>query len=336
MNFAETFTGDFPSHRVGRLFVLGFEGVELTDELVSFASRYGLGGVVLFAKNCPDAGTVRYLCDEIHTRLKDPDDGWTPLVLIDQEGGRVERIKEGVPRLPPAATLAELGVEEIERLASEQSAALKGLGIDVNLAPVCDVVRTAESGVIGDRSFGTSGAEVARNVLAFHRGMQKAGMIGCAKHFPGHGASTHDTHTHTGRVELTLDEVRQSDLVPFGALVAAGAESVGMVMAAHLNFPKIDADPVFLSRLWLQDMLRDELGFGGVIISDDMEMAAAQNEGEPVDVALQALFAGCELLIYGQNLPSRLDPADVAQRLEQALPDHLIEAATQRLWSLRQ
>lgn len=318
--------------KVGRLFVLGLEGTEVTEELVSFASRFGLGGVVLFAKNCPDAATVKELCIEIHARLKDPDDGWTPLILIDQEGGRVERIREGVPSLPPAAELAELGEEEIEALSFEQASALKELGIDVNLAPVCDVIREGESGVIGDRSFGSTGDKVAKYAAAFHRGMVRGGVYGCAKHFPGHGASAFDTHTHTGTVELALDELRKTDLKPFAALTGEG--SVELVMAAHLNFPKVDDAPVFLSKFWLTDLLRGELGFEGVVISDDMEMKGAQNEGEPADVALGALFAGCDLLIYGQNLPDRVDPAAVALKLEAVLPDYLIEASTKRLWSL--
>jgi beta-N-acetylhexosaminidase len=159
-------------------------------------------------------------------------------------------------------------------------------------------------------------------------------VIGCAKHFPGHGASSTDTHTYSGVVELTLEELNDIDLVPFRALVDGG---VGLVMAAHLTLPKVDADPVFLSKPWLGAVLRSELGFKGVVLSDDMEMAAAQNEGDPVDVALQALFAGCDLLIYGRNLPlsNALDPSQVASILEQVVPDYMIEASTERLWGLR-
>lgn len=305
--------------KIGRHLVLGFEGTTLPESLIAFAARHDLGGVILFSRNCPDADTVKNLVAQVKTRL-----GPQVLVMVDQEGGRVERIKEGVERLPPAAVLSLTGPEGVEESARRQSADLKALGIDVNLAPVCDVLRPGESGAIGDRAFSTDPEMVALLAASFHRGMVKGGVIGCAKHFPGHGASARDTHLGPGTIDLTLDELRRTDLVPFASLIEAG---VPLVMACHLSYPAVDEKPACVSDKWINGILRAQMGYTGVVITDDMEMGAAQTHAAPVDAALEALNAGCDLLIYGRMLKPPADVDEIADHLAaNADPDMLAKS----------
>lgn len=313
---------------VGSLMVVGFDGLSVPGWVAAFANEYGLGGVILFARNCPGPEEVRSLAAEIHA-LCDP----APLVMIDQEGGRVERLRVGIKRLPSAAAMAALGEAGVEELAFAQSFELKALGVDVNLAPVCDVVRPGESGAIGDRSFSAKPADAGKLAAAFHRGMRRAGLKGCAKHFPGHGASVVDTHLGAGRVALSAEELFAVDLPPFASLVEAG---VHMVMACHLSYPALSPDPVCYSDFWLGEVLRNRLGFRGVTITDDMEMGAARDAGEPWQVAAKAINAGADMLIYGRMLAPDLDLAALAGKLSKAVDPERVAESAARIAALRQ
>jgi beta-N-acetylhexosaminidase len=235
-------------------------------------------------------------------------------VFVDQEGGRVERIRDGVPLLPPALELGRGGVVAVEAAAREQAMALAALGIDVNLAPVCDVVQEGESGAIGDRSFGRDPSAVAGLAAAWIRGALAGGVLPCAKHFPGHGAARVDSHRGLPVVDKSWEEWARVDLPPFVAAVAAGAP---FVMAAHVCFPAVAAEPATLSTEWLGRELRGRLGFRGAVVSDDLEMGALAGLGEPDEVALAAVRAGCDLLIYGRMLRPDLDVWPIAEALEQ-------------------
>ncbi len=212
--------------------------------------------------------------------MAEADPGSPALVLVDQEGGRVERIRDRVPRLPPARTFGDDPAGE-RRLAEEvtsQARALAELGVDVNLAPVCDVVQEGESGAIGDRSFGADPALVGRLAAAHVRATLRGGVLPCAKHFPGHGAARVDSHRELPRIAKSLDELERTDFPPFRAAVEAG---VPMVMAGHLLCPAVSASPATLCRTWLGSVLRERLGFGGAVVSDDMEMGALAGLGTP-------------------------------------------------------
>lgn len=312
---------------VGNLFVLGFEGTSVPEWVKSFAERFGLGGAILFKRNCPDARTVREITNALSI-LCEP----APLVMVDQEGGRVERLKEGVTSLPSAREMAQLPAEELFDAACRQGRELKALGINVNLAPVCDVVRPGESGAIGDRGFGTAPETVTRAALAWVKGARKAGIQCAAKHFPGHGASPVDTHLGAGVVARPREELYAVDLPPFAALVKAGVE---LVMACHLSYPDEDQLPACYSPYWLNEVLRNRLGFKGAIITDDMEMGAIADAGEPARLALKAVDAGADLLIYGRMLNPSLNVFKVAEYLEKALDGKRLQEALARVNSLR-
>ncbi len=300
------------SPRPGRCLVIGYEGVEPPAELFAFAGRHGLGGVILFARNCPDAPTVARAVASLRVGLAGADPGGSPLVLVDQEGGRVERLRHGVPRLPSARELGARGEAALAAAVTAQARALAALGIDGNLAPVCDVVQPGESGAIGDRSFGADPGAVARLAVAHLRATRAGGLLACAKHFPGHGAARVDSHRELPRVDKDLLAFEALDLVPFRAAVAAG---VPLVMAAHVLCPAVAPRPATLAPEWLRGVLRERLGFGGLVLSDDLEMGALAELGAPGAVAVEAVNAGCDLLIYGRMLEPGLALAEVAHAL---------------------
>ncbi len=310
--------------RPGRLLVVGFSGTSPPEDLFGFASRWGLGGVILFRRNTRSAGQVRRLVQDLRRGLSRADPGSPCLVLVDQEGGRVERIRDGVPRLPPAREMAREPLERFRARVEAQARALKALGIDVNLAPVCDVIRPGESGVIGDRSFGDDPVCVAERAALHVRATLAAGLLPSAKHFPGHGAASADSHRTLPEVSLGRPELDRCDLVPFRAAIRAG---VPLVMAGHLSFPRVAPGPATLSAHWLRNVLRLQLGFGGAVISDDMEMGALARAGPPERTAAAAVTAGCDLLIYGRVLRADIPLEEVAQGLAEGLPRaRLVEA----------
>jgi len=321
--------------RPGRLLILGYEESSPPDSLFAFASRYGLGGTILFARNCPSAAAVQEAIHRFRRRLAEADPGSPGLVLVDQEGGRVERIREGVPHLPPAGSFGAEPGGELRLLSAvkDQARALAGLGVDVNLAPVCDVVQEGESGAIGDRSFGADPGRVAQLAATHVRACLAGGILPCAKHFPGHGAARVDSHRELPRLERTLPEIEGVDLVPFRAAVAAG---VPMVMAGHLHCPAVSASPTSLCRTWLQRVLRERLGFDGVAISDDIEMGALEGLGPDTEVAARAVRAGCDLLIYGRMMRPALDAGAVADGLASVVPASRLAEAEERVSRLRE
>lgn len=318
--------------RVGRLFVLGFDGTELPPETEAFAERFGLGGLILFRRNCPDGDAVRRLIRNAKARLLSADPGAEPLVMVDQEGGRVERILGGVPHLPPARELGRGGGAAVEKAAEEQARALRALGVDVNLAPVCDVVQDGESGVIGDRSFGADPDQVGEMAGAFIRGTLRGGVAPCAKHFPGHGAARLDSHKALPFLEKSYAAMEAVDLPPFGAAVAAG---VPLVMSAHLVCPGLSSGPATLCHSWISGILRGRLGYCGAVITDDLEMGALDGLDSPSEVALRAHRAGCDLLLYGRVLRPSLDVWGVAEALEGRLSEEAVATSLERISGLR-
>ncbi len=311
--------------RPGRLLVVGYAGAAFPDSLAGFAERWGLGGVIWFARNVPDRATAGREARRIKAVLAEADPGSPALLLVDQEGGRVERVRDGVPSLPPAADLGRAGPAEVARRVGEQARALAGLGVDGNLAPVCDVVQPGESGAIGDRSFGSDPAVVAACAAAHVRATLAAGVLACAKHFPGHGAAGSDSHRTLPVVDKDLGAIGAVDLAPFRAAVAAG---VPLVMTAHVRYPRVSASPATLCSRWLGGVLRGRLGFRGAVISDDLEMGALDGFGDPGEVAVRAVRAGCDLLVYGRMLRPGLDLEVVARALERGVPaERLAEAA---------
>jgi beta-N-acetylhexosaminidase len=273
----------------GQLLLGGFLGTELPS---SFA-RGHRAGAILFRRNLAELGQAAELCAGIHRAAS----GALPLfVAVDQEGGRVTRLPEPFLTLPPMRQLGRIDDPDLTcRAGKAVGAELRALGFTLDLAPVLDVDSNPRNPVIGDRSFGSTVAQVARHALAFARGLELGGVGCCGKHFPGHGDTSLDSHLELPFVDHDLARLRQIELAPFAAAVRSG---IPALMSAHVVFRALDpADPATLSRRVCSELLRGELGFDGVLFSDDLEMGAIARGFGIEQAAVQAIGAGCDVLL---------------------------------------
>jgi beta-N-acetylhexosaminidase len=277
---------------IGQLLVAGFNGTGIPSELKSLVREFGLGGVILFARNVADPEQVAELAFEA-SRL-DPE---VPLwVSVDQEGGRVARLKAPFTEWPPMATLGRSGDAALAgRFARALASELKAVGITLDYAPVLDIHTNAKNPVIGDRALAENAGDVASLGAAIVRALQADGVAACGKHFPGHGDTSSDSHLELPLVEHPPDRLRAVEFVPFRAAIDA---QVAAIMTAHLLVPAIDDQrPATLSKRIVTGILRDELGFDGVILSDDLEMKAIADQYAVPSAAVLAIDAGCDAVL---------------------------------------
>jgi beta-N-acetylhexosaminidase len=275
--------------QIGRLLIAGFGGHQVPVELASLAREFSLGGVILFARNVVEPEQVAELCYESARLVPD-----LPLwVSVDQEGGRVARLKAPFTEWPPMATLGRSGdVGLAERFARALATELKAAGITLDYAPVLDILTNPKNPVIGDRALADKAEDVGRLGAAIIRTLQAEGVAACGKHFPGHGDTSVDSHLELPLLEHPPDRFRAVEFVPFRAAVQA---DVATIMTAHVFAPALDEQrPATLSRRVVTDLLRKELGFEGVILSDDLEMKAIAHNFEVPDAAVLAIGAGCD------------------------------------------
>lgn len=269
--------------------MLDVEGLWLTHEDRQLLRQPQVGGLILFARNCAHPAQVRELVRSI--RQVRPD----MLVAIDQEGGRVQRLRQGVLRLPALARIATAGdkAEQVAEAAAWLMATeMLACGVDISFAPVLDLER-GRSQVIGDRSLGADPVVVTRLARAYIRGLNSAGMAATGKHFPGHGWAEADSHVAIPVDDRTLDVIKRCDMQPFAAL----ASQLAGIMPAHVIYPAVDDRPAGFSTPWLQQILRAELKFSGVIFSDDLSMAGAHVAGDVPQRIDAAAGAGCDMLL---------------------------------------
>ncbi|MCZ7564305.1 MAG: beta-N-acetylhexosaminidase [Burkholderiales bacterium] len=261
-----------------------------------------VGGVILFKRNYVSPGQLAALASEIHA-LRAPG----LLIAVDHEGGRVQRFVDGFTRLPPMRSLGALFERDPElagRLAHAiglvLAAELRERGVDLSFAPVVDVDFGASS-VIGDRAFHHTPHGVARLAAQLAAGMSAAGMGAVAKHFPGHGFVRGDSHLEVPVDERTFAEIDAADLMPYRALIGQGLAGV---MPAHVIYPEVDAAPAGFSALWLREILRERLGFDGLVFSDDLSMEGARVAGDIVARGRAALTAGCDMVLVCNDRPA--------------------------------
>lgn len=330
--YGEQTTLSWRKRRAGQRMMVGFDGVSPSPEFRAFAREACPGGFVLFARNVEEPGQVLELNRELTSLLPD---SHPPLLGVDQEGGRVQRVR--ATEWPRARWVGN--IDEPKRtaeLAGAMADELLAMGFNVNFAPVCDVDSNPKNPVIGDRSYGSRPDLVARHASVVVRVSQERGLIGCAKHFPGHGDTAVDSHHDLPRVEKELPELREVELPPFRAAIEAG---VGMVMSSHVVFPDLDEDyPATLSPRVLRGLLRDELGFRGVIVSDDMEMKAVRGRYPLTEQLEAATRATCDLFLFCHELELCWEAYEILVRLqEQDKTLHaLAEDSERRLTELRE
>ena len=311
----------------GQLLLAGFEGCELPADLARLIEAGRVGGVVLFARNVRDPAQLRSLTAALHACAPE---GAPLLIAIDQEGGRVQRLRSPWTEWPPMQRLGALDAPELTaEVARALAVELADLGIGLDFAPCVDVDTNPANPVIGDRSFGSDPARVAAHAASFIRAMQEAGVAACAKHFPGHGDTACDSHFELPRLDHDAARLRAVELPPFAAAVAAGVASV---MTAHVLLRALDPRrPATLSPD-VMALLRDELAYDGVVFSDDLEMKAVADHHRPKALVDGCLEAGVDALLVCRDARFR---DEVLRALERAR-DAQLEHPLRRLLALKQ
>jgi len=299
--------------KIGSL-IIDLDAKKITPEEQELLAHPLVGGVIFFARNFESGAQLKALCDSIRTARQTP-----LLLMVDQEGGRVQRFKTDFSSIPPMASFgaeydsdpasAERHARECGHLLASE---LLSFGIHLNLGPVLDLNKGLSS-VIGDRAFHENPHIAARLACVLMQGMKSAGMAAVGKHFPGHGSIQADTHLESVSDIRSLQEVEQTDLIPFYESIRAG---IPAIMSSHLKFPQVDPLPVTYSNRWLNEVLRERLGFEGTVFSDDLNMKAAAISSSYADRVQAAAEAGCDFMLLCNNrkgVIEVLDKLDAAQ-----------------------
>ena len=274
----------------GQLLSVGFDGPTAPAELLARIARSEVGGVTLFRPNIENPAQVAALVASL--RAASPS-GATLVVSVDQEGGRVQRLRAPLTVWPDMGSVAAAcDVQRTRAVGGALGGELAALGIGWNFAPVLDVHTNPRNPVIGNRAFGSRVDAVTDHALAFWRGLHDAGILGCGKHFPGHGDTRTDSHLELPSVAHGDERLRAVELAPFAAAARAGIEAL---MTAHVVYPAWDANlPATLSRRIAHDILRGELGFAGLLVSDDLGMAAVADHHAIETLVIESLLAGVD------------------------------------------
>ena len=310
------------------MLIIGFEGKAPPRTRHRFVAGY-----VLFARNLGSLDEIADLNREL-AAMADPNE--PPLILsIDQEGGRVQRIRAPLTVWPPMATVGEGSEADAESLGRKLGEEIFALGFNVDYAPVLDVHSNPNNPIIGDRAFCTNPQRAAKLALAFWRGLEASGVRGCGKHYPGHGDTATDSHLELPVVDKSLDHLRACELVPFAAAAQA---DMPLFMTAHVIYPQVDPLPATMSQRWLTEILRGELGYRGVIVSDDLDMKAVA-EGFPLEqVVLQGLRAGVDVFLACRDVAVQQHALEIMERAhrDEAASRMRIDDATARITAFRQ
>jgi beta-N-acetylhexosaminidase len=316
---------------IGRLFMVGVPGPVLEADTRRTLERLHIGGIVLFRRNVISPSQITALTAALRALPS------TPLVAIDHEGGRVMRLNEPFTQFPAAAAVGRSGDSAFAfQIGQAMAEELSSVGVDLNFAPVLDVHSNPANPIIGDRAFGSDPAVVSAMGIALMRGLLAGNVIPCGKHFPGHGDTEKDSHVDLPTVSRSRAELERTELVPFCAAIGAG---IPMLMTAHVLYPSLDADhPATVSRAILTDLLRSDLGFEGVIVSDDLEMRAISDHGDIGAAAVASVAAGADALLVCQDLAKAEHAVEAIEDAvsEGVLTSDRIRAAADRLRRLQQ
>jgi len=317
--------------------MVGFEGLAASADVKALIRGFGAGHVVLFGRNVAEPEQVADLVRELQFAARDAGHERPLLVAVDQEGGRVARLKDPWTIWPPARAVGRAGSEETAREMAEAVAEeLKACGIRYDLAPCVDVDTNPRNPVIGDRSFGDDPDLVGRIGAAMIRGFQESGVAACAKHFPGHGDTDVDSHLDLPSIEHSRARLEDVELRPFRKAIEAG---VATVMASHLLVREIDdALPAVLSPKAVNGLLRGDMGFTGVVVTDDLEMKAVAKHWTPAQISVMAAKAGCDLLAICRSPDAQVEAIESLIRALEAgeIPFKEAEAAEGRVRALKE
>lgn len=311
--------------------MLDLNGLSLESEEQELIQNPQVGGIILFARNYESTDQVQQLIQQIREIRREI------IIAVDQEGGRVQRFKSGVTRLPPLRQLGETykhspeqALQDAEELGWLMASEVTSLGVDISFAPVLDM-DFGRSEVIGDRAFASDPQHIVALARAYIRGMKLAGMAATGKHFPGHGWVEADSHIAIPVDERPLAEIEQADMVPFRAL----ATELAGIMPAHVIYSQVDEQPAGFSSFWIQQQLRETLGFKGVVFSDDLTMEGAKVAGGFADRAAAAIAAGCDMVLVCNHREGAIEVLDWLDKAEIAVNQarfKALQAKPQFLW----
>lgn len=311
--------------KIGQLFMVGFDGTSVSADLAAFIKEYKPGGVILFSRNLESVEQIVELTNALqrcspHSPL---------LISIDQEGGRVSRLPKGFTIFPPCEVLGRCNSSELAYAAAATIAKeLKAVGINMNMSPVLDVNSNPANPVIGDRAFGTTPGPVCELGLATVGGLQDNRVVACGKHFPGHGDTNADSHKELPVVTAPRERLEQIEFPPFRH---AAAHGVATMMTAHVLYRALDDTlPATLSPTIIGTLLREELGYNGVVLTDDLEMHAVIDHYGVEEATVRAILAGCDMPLICKDRSREVaaitaldkavaDGTVTAERLEQSL-----------------
>lgn len=320
------------------LMMVGFQGTEVPDDLRSFVAEAPPAGVILFQRNITSTQQAADLIRELRGLW--PKGSLTPLIAIDQEGGPVRRLRlpecPEFAQMPDASALAACDDAALSEAAGRMvGAQLASIGVNVDFAPVLDIDSNPDNPVIGRRAFGKQADVVIRHALAWARGLESCGVVACGKHFPGHGDTDLDSHLALPRLAHSLEELTRRELMPFEAAVNAGLSTM---MSAHIVFEALDPSwPATLSPTVIPTLLRERLGFDGVVFSDDLEMRAIADHQSPERIARRGLAATIDVFLVCHEIETSRSIRDAILSTSRAslTTREQLEASLRRVNSLR-
>ena len=347
----EILSGMTLEQKVHQMMFISFRVPELSETMLSTLEEYNFGGFIIFGQNVVDIGQTMNLISDVQTANQNG--GGIPMLIgIDQEGGGVTRLSYGTVGVGNMALAATGNPAEANAMAYVHGSELDILGINTNFAPVMDINNNPANPVIGIRSFSDDPAVVSEYGLEYMNGLAMSGIISTLKHFPGHGNTDVDSHTGFPRIDSTYEELQQFELIPFQAAIDAGAD---MIMTAHIQYPQIETGtyiststgeevyiPATMSHTILTDILRDDMGFDGVVVTDALEMDAIEANFAPEDVITMTINAGADMLMIpfaydDEGVQIVTDWADMAVSLveEGRIEETRIDEAVRRILRLK-
>ncbi len=292
--------------KAGQTIICGMEGYEPDDSLKSLIQEKFIGGVIIYADNVQ---STEQLCALTNSIKESSYYNFPPIIGMDCEGGEVTRMPDGVTGIPNAYTIARTGSEELcmqsGEIIGEQ---LKSFGFSTGFSPDLDIWSNPDNTVIAERAYGTTADEVSKYAISAMKGIMSTGVTAVGKHFPGHGDTTEDSHNSLPVITKTKEELEQSEFLPFKAAVDNG---IPAIMTGHLLCTEIDNEnPATMSKTIVTDILKNELGFNGVVFTDDLTMEAITEQYSVGDAAVMALNAGCDVLMVCHGYDNALSAAD--------------------------
>ncbi|BBI34846.1 beta-N-acetylhexosaminidase [Cohnella abietis] len=319
--------------KIGQLFMCGYNELEPSKDILNLINDYSIGGIIYFRRNVRDAAQVKKLSAKLQQASTHP-----MFIAIDQEGGMVVRLEEGVTVMPGAMAQGAANNSELTYEAAKWSGAeLRDIGINMNFAPCLDVNNNPQNPVIGVRSYGEDPKRVAKLGLAAINGYREGGIVAVAKHFPGHGDTAVDSHHELPLVPHDIDRLNEVELFPFRRAIEQGVDAI---MTAHVVFPAFEPDdiPATLSEKILTGLLRKQLGFNGVIVTDCLEMNAIAETIGVARGAVEAIKAGADLILISHRLTRQTAALEAV--MEAVMTGEILESrideAARRIWGLKQ